>query len=399
MKFFHSAGQRPAIRQPEFEREEVAELAAKVVALPERGRENAGPAIMSNSQNLASARHSAAHGSLWRIFYLLAWVTTLLLAVVAALRIFYHDGNLILTSLNAFTRYVYLPAYPCVVWAAWQRRWSLVLAGSVIVLCHVTWMAPDFVRDRRFDLPAETAAKTTADSPSIRIFFANVLRMNREFDALLEEISAANPDVVVLAEWGWGWDKAFKNSPVMMPYVHGVSLTQPVFGMVNIFSKLPLKSELQNWVTNRLVRTADIQLGAQTLRLVALHGPRPMSAPHYDYYGYWNQMIPLLATESGPLLVVGDFNATEHSLVYRRLKSAGLRSAHDDRGRGYATTWPNETLLLPPIRIDQAFLSAQLECERIVEGRGLGSDHKPLIVDVRIRAPVDKPQTAQSHRK
>jgi endonuclease/exonuclease/phosphatase (EEP) superfamily protein YafD len=250
-------------------------------------------------------------------------------------------------------------------------------------------MAPNFVRDRRFDLPAEAAAKADVASPPIRILFANVMQINREVDAMLQEIAAANPDVIVVAEWGYAWYQAFKNSPLAAAYVHGASITQPRFGMVNVFSKLPLKGEMQNWIAGRLVRTADIQLGTHTLRLVGVHAPRPLYASNYNYAGYWNQIVPLLATETGPLLVVGDFNATEHSRVYQQLRETGLRSAHDDRGRGYATTWPNGTNWLPPIRIDQAFLSPQVACERVVEGRGKGSDHKPLIVDVRIRASVD----------
>jgi endonuclease/exonuclease/phosphatase (EEP) superfamily protein YafD len=96
-------------------------------------------------------------------------------------------------------------------------------------------------------------------------------------------------------------------------------------------------------------------------------------------------MIPILTAEQGPLVVVGDFNATEHSKVYKRLTESMLRSAHDVRGRGYATTWPNGQNLCPPIRIDQALVSPEIEVARIVEGRGRGSDHKPLILDVRVR--------------
>jgi endonuclease/exonuclease/phosphatase (EEP) superfamily protein YafD len=331
---------------------------------------------------------SALHGWIWWTVHLLAWAATLVLAVAAVLRIFYHDGTYLLTWFNAFTRYVYLPAYVCLAWAAWQRRWMLTLVSFAVVSCHLVWMAPDFVRDRRFDLPPELAAKAAADSPRVRIFFANVLQTNREFDAMLQEIAAADPDVIVFAEWGWAWNRAFKASPLAAVYVHGVSVTRPHFAMVNIFSKLPVVDEVQNWVTGRLVRSVDIQLGSERLRVVGLHAHRPLYAPNYDYAAYWKQMIPLLATEPRPLLVIGDFNATQHSLVYRQLRAAGLRSAHDDRGRGFAATWPNGTAWLPPIRIDQAFLSAEVECERIVEGRGLGSDHKPLIVDVRIRYGV-----------
>ena len=90
--------------------------------------------------------------------------------------------------------------------------------------------------------------------------------------------------------------------------------------------------------------------------------------------------------QRGPLVVIGDFNATQHSRVYQQLESDGLRSAHEDRGRGYVTTWPNGAQPLPPIRIDQAFLSPQVECLSIREGIGPGSDHKPLILQLRVYA-------------
>ena len=74
--------------------------------------------------------------------------------------------------MNAFTRYVYLPAYFVLAWAVWQRRWVLLAASLAVVACHVTWMAPDFVRDRRFDPPSGDTRPAT--SPTLRVFFANV---------------------------------------------------------------------------------------------------------------------------------------------------------------------------------------------------------------------------------
>jgi endonuclease/exonuclease/phosphatase (EEP) superfamily protein YafD len=103
-----------------------------------------------------------------------------------------------------------------------------------------------------------------------------------------------------------------------------------------------------------------------------------------DYDGFWKEVVPLVLSEPHSLVVVGDCNATQYSLVYEQLKAGGLRSAHEDRGRGYATTWPNGTLPLPPIRIDQAFLSPEVACTSIAEGEGRGSDHKPLILDIEV---------------
>jgi endonuclease/exonuclease/phosphatase (EEP) superfamily protein YafD len=92
--------------------------------------------------------------------------------------------------------------------------------------------------------------------------------------------------------------------------------------------------------------------------------------------------------------VVGDFNATEHSRVYNALTTERFTSGHEDRGRGWAVTWPNGKYPLPPIRIDQAFMSPDVDCLRIVEGEGRGSDHKPLIIDVQIR-PQRSPATTE----
>ncbi len=330
--------------------------------------------------------------SYWWACYFLVWLVTLSLAVAAALRITFHDGIYFLTWLNAFTRYVYLPAYPCLAWAAWQRRWILALVAALVVGCHAVWLAPNILPDRRFDQSVEAAAAPVDSSQILRIFFANVWMDNREYQGLLEEIAEHAPDVVVVVEFHPRWYTTFKKSPVMRSYTHGAGSFRSYLGMVSVFSKVPLKMEVKNRISRRTVVTVEIELGQQTLRLIGLHAPRPMYLRDYDYDSFWKQIVPLVTAEQGPLVVVGDFNATEHSFVYKQLRSAGLRSAHDDRGRGYATTWPNGQLLLPPIRIDQAFLSPHVECERIVEGRGLGSDHKPLILDVRLR--TIRPQAA-----
>jgi endonuclease/exonuclease/phosphatase (EEP) superfamily protein YafD len=311
------------------------------------------------------------------------------LLVIAALRLLYHDGAFPLIWLNAFTTYAYMPAYACLAWAAWQRRWLLMLASTAVVGCHLVWLAPDFLRDRRFvaEHAASTIAISDASSPTVTIFFANVAEHNTEYNAMLREIAGANPDVIILLEYGWGWHRAFKTAPVMAPYVHGSGHLQSHIGSVNVFSRLPLKSEVQSWVGGRAMHTIAVDTGEETLRIVGLHAPRPIDSPRYNYRGYWQEVLPLLTAEQGPRVVVGDFNVTQHSLIYEQLTSRALQSAHEAVGRGYATTWPNGRYWLPPIRIDHAFVSPEVECVSISEGRGLGSDHRPLIITVQARKP------------
>jgi endonuclease/exonuclease/phosphatase (EEP) superfamily protein YafD len=336
------------------------------------------------AKSIAPAK-SGLRRFLWTACHLAAWCATVVLLAVAVLRVFYHDGAFILIWINSFTRYVYLPAYLCFIWAVWHRRWVLSVCSVALASFHLALMAPDFLRDRRDANAAETVAGTAVSSDSVRIFFANVLAGNNEFDALLEEIAEADPDVIVLVEFSGRWYRAFQNSPIMASYIYGSGHLRSHIHTVNVFSKLPLANEIQNWVSGRAVHTVDIPLEANSLRIVGLHAPRPIPGPKYNYSEYWEEMIRLLTAEQGPLVVVGDCNATEHSKVYKRLTESQLRSAHEDQGRGLATTWPNGKNLCPPIRIDQALVSPEIDVERIVEGRGRGSDHKPLILDVRVR--------------
>ncbi len=372
---------------PDSAQAEAAALATKGVALSShrelRGRQSSGHAGLS-------ARFTILFVLFGWIIYALAWLVTVSLAAVALLRIFYYDSTLFLIRLNAFTRYIYLPAYVCLAYAVWKRRWCLAAMNIAIVSLHLTLIAPDFIRDRRFDLVYATTTTATTLSPStVRVFFANVRGYNTQYQPLFEEIKAADPDIIILVEFSWPWHMAYLRSPIFAMYPYGDRADRQQAGAVSVFSKLPLKSAKLENVCGRGVRTIEIPLGSETLRLIGLHSPRPEDSRGDDYNGFWGRMISQILgeAEQGPLVVVGDFNATQYSAVYAALTKDRLRSAHEDRGRGYANTWPNGQLKRLPslIRIDQALLSPEVECIDIREGQGRGSDHQPLILDVKIR--------------
>src|SRR5882757_6118870 len=101
-----------------------ASLAAKVSALPSHLEPRAGQfagKVHSGSPSLGR------RGLFNRLLDWLVWLVTLSLLVVALMRVFDHDGIHFFIWLNAFTRYVYLPAYACLTYAIWKRRWFLAL--------------------------------------------------------------------------------------------------------------------------------------------------------------------------------------------------------------------------------------------------------------------------------
>jgi endonuclease/exonuclease/phosphatase (EEP) superfamily protein YafD len=254
-----------------------------------------------------------------------------------------------------------------------------------IISCHLYWLAPDVVRDQRFETPATAARANENGTRRLRIFFANVRADNYEHAALLHAIVEARPDVIVLVEFSHHWNMALRDTALIAEYPHGSGLNLAQANGVSILSKLPINSSKRECFAGRCIETSEVQIGSHSLYLVGLHAPRPMKYRDNDYEGFWKNAMPLLLSKPHPLVVVGDFNATQYSLVYQELKAGGLRSAHEDQGRGWATTWPNGRAWIPPIRIDQALLSADVECLGITEGTGFGSDHKPLILDIRHR--------------
>ena len=309
-----------------------------------------------------------------------AWSAAIALLLIAVLRVVAYDASYVLICLNSFTLYLYLPAYFILAFAIWKRRLWLAVVSLVVVGCHIGWNAPDYRP------AAPSAGKSVgARRDTLRVFFFNTYRYNKEFQAVFDEIDKVDPDVIVLAEFFHTWKDALLQSPLVKRYPYGTNIKAWESGDVVVLSRLPVDRLESTWAARRAYIDFSVPLGDQVLHFFCLHSPRPMTFEWNDYDGFWKEALPAILSQPRPLVVLGDFNSTQHSLIYRKITAAGLRSTHADRGRGYATTWPNGSLPLPPIRIDHAFVSPEVECVRCEEGIGAGSDHRPLILELQLR--------------
>jgi endonuclease/exonuclease/phosphatase family metal-dependent hydrolase len=83
-----------------------------------------------------------------------------------------------------------------------------------------------------------------------------------------------------------------------------------------------------------------------------------------------------------PLIVGGDLNARPESPIHQRMGGAGFRDAWPECGAGDGMTFPVNA---PARRIDYLYLGGRVRC---VDARVLAdysSDHRPLLVRVRLR--------------
>lgn len=100
------------------------------------------------------------------------------------------------------------------------------------------------------------------------------------------------------------------------------------------------------------------------------------------------EVARLLAIASGirsrdtPLLLGGDLNSTPESVVQEDVRRAGFTDAWTVCGDGAGLTYPADSGIK---RIDYLYLSGLQSCEAATVIRSQASDHRPLLVRIRLR--------------
>lgn len=238
-------------------------------------------------------------------------------------------------------------------------------------------------------------AGQTAPGAHLRVMTYNV-DGDQGGDLIRAEVEAAQPDLVFLQEsgtppWHAGWNCA---------------------GFAEkILSKLPLSDvntpilpASPEW---RRYTTASTEVGGRRIALVDLHLDTPregifeirhsglagvslfernMADRVYKAAG----IAQALRSETGPMLVCGDLNAPEPSLVCRTLLHLGLRDAFSQAGHGYGYSYGHRLsvgLHRPFVRIDHILVSRDWAVEACRVGGMEGSDHRPVIADLVLRSP------------
>jgi endonuclease/exonuclease/phosphatase (EEP) superfamily protein YafD len=83
-----------------------------------------------------------------------------------------------------------------------------------------------------------------------------------------------------------------------------------------------------------------------------------------------------------PLLLGGDLNAVPECAVHDALRDAGFRDAWPECGSGSGATFPAAA---PDRSIDYVYLTGAARCDHAEVPVDESSDHRPLLVRVRLR--------------
>jgi endonuclease/exonuclease/phosphatase (EEP) superfamily protein YafD len=219
----------------------------------------------------------------------------------------------------------------------------------------------------------------------LRVVSANVLSQNRTPEQTLDFMRAADADLVVLVDARQDrWQPVLATLGALYPYQSPQRWRErpPVV----LFSRHPIVDHavVRPLGGRRPYLLAEIAVEGATLVVAGVHPSSPSSEPGDTRRR--NRELDHIAEVAGqadrPVIVAGDFNTTPWSPYFQDLvAAAGLRNAAE--GHGYVGTWP--TWFWPAlIPIDHVLLKGPLVATTVRRGPAIGSDHFPIIADVRL---------------
>jgi endonuclease/exonuclease/phosphatase (EEP) superfamily protein YafD len=231
-------------------------------------------------------------------------------------------------------------------------------------------------------LPVADNSQGISGKP-LRVLVSNVYYKNQDYPRLISLLRQEQPDLAVFAEINDDWLAALDQLKDIMPYSLSLPKSQK-FG-VALYSKLPLENPVfqEFAVEGRPSIVATVTVGSEKVTIIGTHILAPIN---FSYIQRRNQQLGAMSRYLGemttPKIVFGDLNITMWSHYYKEfVKTAGMRNAR--AGFGVQPTWYKK-LPIFYLPIDHCLVSPDIQVRNSRVGSPVGSDHRPIIVDLTI---------------
>ena len=264
-----------------------------------------------------------------------------------------------------------------------RRRWRVALFAAPVVLLLIL---PTVVR--QIAPPDPPAGR----GPTLRVMTINLLVSNEDTAAVVDEIDDAHPDVVVFQEYDATWHDALR-AEVARTFPHVRYETRSDSFGAAIYSRKPfIGAEERVMLGHEMDQTPEtrnaVDLGGTDVAIYNIH-TLPPSGLDYTRRGreQFADLLQVLRSDDTPRIVAGDFNVTADTPQHDAIGKLDLVDAWDLAGRGRGATWPANSFLafVPGVRLDHLYLSEELTVMKVRRADANGSDHRPVIADVRLR--------------
>ncbi|WP_254509168.1 endonuclease/exonuclease/phosphatase family protein [Anatilimnocola floriformis] len=269
-----------------------------------------------------------------------------------------------------------------------QYGWLLVLAAVALWLTRTRSLAVvaiiGAVINFAFVAPIYWPAPIVKSTqPTWRIVSFNVWAGNQRYADVLAMLREKKADVVLLYEVSHGWGEQLPQ--LRDAYPHQLVLPQRNSRGIALLSRVPWESIEQIDYGTANAPSIIARFGAQPrpCTIIATHPLPPVNRRAAELR---NEQLQRIAQDcqriQGPLIVAGDLNITSYSPFFHDLLRRGnLRDSR--QGIGVQASWSPRIPLLFSVPIDHCLVSPEIEVVRRSVGPKLGSDHRPVTVDLR----------------
>ncbi|MFD3532849.1 endonuclease/exonuclease/phosphatase family protein [Streptomyces sp. NPDC058664] len=308
---------------------------------------------------------------------LTAWAAGLLLVMPAFLtgcRLLDTDGDTPVPQLLSLLPWFAVPAGLAVLLAAVARRRVLAFT-AVVVLTATGWAS----------LPYMPQLVTSYGLPltQVRVLAANV-EFGQATGALTDAVRRERPQLVFVSECDRACGRALATAfAAELPHRASVEADGSV-GSV-LLSAYPLTDE-------RVIPAAMGMPGATAeiagvpVRLQLAHPMPPVPGQVDEWKRELRRIEDAALHHTGPLLVAGDFNASQDHAAFRSLLDGGdLQDAARLADASRTPTWPMEGPLPPFVQIDHVLVSQDFSVRDLRFLDLTGSDHRAVLADLDLR--------------
>lgn len=303
--------------------------------------------------------------------------------------------------LLGLTQYLPFPAYlgpallACVgsLWLGWWWRGIAVLSLGLCltVLMGLAWGHAD-----------EGHGRVRFMTYNIKAYMA--LHRPGGVAELAQEVVEQQPDILVMQDAGQLMDEAEPGAQPLREVLKRHQIYH--FGQYGVASRWPLKDcevggigtlKRSHGFVRCTVTVEGVSLSVVTVHLVTPRdGLNATREEGMDGLQAWQDNMSERLAQAGvlaehlrqaprPLVVAGDLNAPETSVVVQTLLHTGLRDAFSSAGKGYGFTHGHSLLRgwgLSFLRIDHILVSDDIGVADAWSGGRIGSQHRPVVADL-----------------
>lgn len=287
---------------------------------------------------------------------------------------------------DTFTLYLFIPTLLVLLLGL------LLFSRSILLTCFLPIVLFVFLYGEMF-LPMRPDSALAGSA--FTIMTHNVNAANPDPQRVVQVIKDTAPDIVAVQELTNSLAEVLV-SGLSDSYRYRVLVPREDYSGAGVFSRFPIVSE-ETFEAGHLGQHLVVDVNGQSVHLFNVHllppgfrfGSRTSFPPYmirqFDTRMQTEQVEVVLRRVDeirGPVLVAGDFNMTDQTRPYRRIRE-NLTDVFRETGWGFGHTFPVRRrglpLPLPVFRIDYVFHSRELVALEAHVGASTGSDHLPLV--------------------